>query len=127
MNRPFDCQIALYDVHRHAMQDVHGYWLRYRRNGWAYYPMQIRRPYERGLHMARFRGFAAVPQQYDVSVLYVDPVEDETHFEGLINWIGMRQTRWNFHIDGGGRLAERDVHFSFSNPVVAVEFKLTYA
>lgn len=126
MNQPFDCRIALYDVHSHAQATQHGDWLRYRQNGWVYFPMPISRPYEKGLRMGRFRNFRNKRLTYEVATRYFDYSEAPNHFDDLVTWIGLRDSRWNFQIDGGGSFSQRYVRFSFGCSLVAVEFKLRF-
>jgi hypothetical protein len=124
---PFNRYAPTYHVQEHALQSVHGAWLCYRWNGWVYYPMPIYRPYEKGLRMGRFRRFREKVMAYEISIPYIDPAIDPAFFDEIVTWIGLRNSKWNFNIDSGGRYADRLVHFSFSDHRVAVEFTLRYS
>jgi hypothetical protein len=89
--------------------------------------MQIARRYEIGLRMARFRHFTCRVLDHKTSLPYQDPLYEPDAFSEVVSWIDMRSSGWNFRIDGGGmKVQDRQVHFSFSDYRVAVEFKLRW-
>ncbi len=62
-----------------------------------------------------------------MTIPYVDPEHDVSFFDAIVTWIGMRSSGWNFRIDSGGRMVDRNLHVSFDDHLVAVEFKLIYS
>lgn len=93
-------------------------WLVVRYMGWEY-PIVRLKAYERNLNKARFRQFRRDPLEHAVELPYSDYIQ---RWDELFDWIDRRTCGWNFVIE-----RNKAIRFSFSEPTVAVEFRLRWS
>jgi hypothetical protein len=113
-----------YDVHLHASGEVSGEWLRFRFNGYCYFPMKVLW-HEIGLRSGRFSHFVQFSLLYSTTIGY-DVDNENSTFADMIEWIAKQNCAWNFCIFSKGNLEPRRVVFSFDDLRTAVAFKLTW-